>query len=137
MGTVTKFSFRIKTKNLPYIFRNALLGGLIEKEHPDIEHPFFKDDRYEWVLIHNHNGCNRNIACRAKRGCVAVFVENEVYNNSRVIEKFLDWISPYVYGRRKMTYMGWSKSENADNQTHYWRTADKKIISGHTKQEAQ
>lgn len=48
-------------------------------------------------------------------------LHGELKNYDSEIQKFAEWISPYVKKSRKKkpTYLGWSKVECSENQQHY------------------
>jgi hypothetical protein len=88
---------------------------------PSIDHPFFKCERWEMLLLSTNFDETLNGGKFYKCGRLWVLhLDTEFLNRNGEINHFINWLSPYVnLGRKKKKYIGWSKHENQE-QEHYW-----------------
>lgn len=89
------------------------------KPPEDIDHEFFKCERWETLLTSVYAKPSK-IHKVGRTWIIDMHAELKNYDSE--IQKFVDWITPYIKGRKKKIYIGWSKGERAeDQQRHYWK----------------
>ena len=119
---VTKFLHRIFIERDLGLPRNAMLFHSKDVFKPDFDHPFFKCERwYQCFLGTNFNG--ENMEERTMKynthGNSIILIHSEFKNYDDEIEHFLDWIKPFLAGRKKRQYLGWKEGENWESPRHY------------------
>lgn len=85
---------------------------------PEISHPFFKCERWWAVLIFNDWGTTKGSKFIENDHGVVINIHVNFKNYDDEIDQFLDWIKPYIRGRKKKTYIGWWRPENMREQLH-------------------
>jgi len=86
---------------------------------PFSDHEFFAQNRWEWMF--NHMGYEGYLEPSIKeipRGWELI-IHTDINYESGEIEAFVDWLSPYIWGRRKKVYLGWYERD--------WNTEKKNI----------
>ena len=108
MGTYAEFYFKAKLRKDTHGKVLYTLQQLMAFELLKLNHEFFECERVE-QLFHSTNG---NDYCSGmsltKQGDYPLLeIHTEFKNYDSEIEKFIDWISPYVVGRKKKQYVGY------------------------------
>lgn len=127
MGTYTEFKvkFRLK-KDAPDQVVNFLKKTILDRDlntdkvilshgevyTPDIDHEFFKCSRWYHLFLYNNWDPDINGSTMVKRTHnweISIHTEFKDYDDE--IDKFVDWISPYISNRKKRKSIGWYKPE--------------------------
>lgn len=129
MGTYTRFKCRIK---LAYSVPDEVVNFLTQIIDFTKKEIYHDDDVITTLFAHELFRCMRweNLFYAHPDGSDPVFkkigntwileLDAEFKNYDSEIEKFIDWITPFVkIGRKNKIYLGWSKNENSDNQRYY------------------
>lgn len=127
MGTYTQFFFKAKLdlREHPDIAR-MLIEVRNRKddsyEYPD--HPFFKSER--WLMLFHCGNWDDNVMgmriylVPGRQEIYELRIESEFKCYDNEIEKFVDWIYPYVAGRKKKQYVGWFFPEFWDHRNNIY-----------------
>lgn len=138
MGSYTEFRFRAKLRNdTPFEVLALLSRVIIENDlglptgtvffhsedvfKPDIDHPFFKCERWEMLFLSTNwdeNMQGGKFYFDNRYWVLDIHTEFKNYDNET--EKFIDWISPYVVGRKKKQYVGYEKHEMMDFRNNFY-----------------
>jgi hypothetical protein len=87
---------------------------------PEIIHPFFKCERWYMLLISNDFGTTEGSKFEdIGDGRFRLSIHTSFKNYDSEVEKFLHWISPYVVGRKKKQFVGWSKGETQEDRNYH------------------
>ena len=132
MGSYTKLNFKCKLKQdvpkevtdiLERVINQGDLGHdkvMFNNEdvfHPDIEHSFFKCSRwYMLFLSKNFDYELEGSKFYKDKGNWILSIETEFKNYDNEIENFLDWITPFIVGRKKSQYVGYWKHEEMEQR---------------------
>lgn len=136
MGTYTEFSLSVKLrKDTPYEVVEFLAEMIMIKYIRDgyydtvnnipyydskpwdrpvpFRHVLFTSSRWEAIFTGS-----------MEQNCAGwtLTLRNEFKNYDCEIQRFLDWIKPYIRGRKKRTYLGWCKNEMRQDRTYYTLT---------------
>ncbi len=87
---------------------------------PDIDNPFFKCDR--WYMLFkstNWDDTMQGGKFYEDKGYWILDLHTEFKNYENEIGLFVDWISPFVVGRKKKQYVGRWRWENEIEQNIY------------------
>lgn len=133
MGSYTEFCFKATLKEdtpksvidlLVKVVANRDLGHDKQLFHtedvfiPEINHPFFKCERWYMCLISN-NWDDEKYSKFYKNGKFwRLEIDTEFKNYDSEITHFLNWIQPYIIGRKQKKYVGWRKGEWEQDRNH-------------------
>lgn len=94
-------------------------------------HQFFSCNR--WKSIFSNSAFMDAIPYFIKihNGYYKLFISCCLKDYDGEIGEFIDWITPYIAGRKKKTYIGWRKGE--DQQDRYYIHVDKSKTDESTK----
>ncbi len=92
---------------------------------PEIDHKFFKCDRWYMLLLSNNFDETKGSSFffsnpHRGNGYRVLSLNTEFKNYENEIECFIDWITPYVAGHKKKQYLGWWKSESMNNRINIY-----------------
>ena len=106
MGMYTRMDVDIKLKDCTPDYVRYILEDLIENYGGECEdgllldsmpiHPFFLDERFDSIGYCRHATKNEDDSECPSFNFPHLKIRCEVKNYTRVLEKFLDWITPYV-----------------------------------------
>lgn len=134
MGTYTEFKckFRLK-KDTPEEIISFLQKTIVERDigigdkvliihgdvpRPTLNHEFF--DCGNWYMLFHSNNFSPEEFPGSKfyegNGYPIIEIHTEFKNYDSEIDKFIDWISPYIVGRKKKQYLGYWRQEEMDHQ---------------------
>ena len=88
---------------------------------PAIEHPFFKCER--WYMLFTSTNWDEKMQgglFYKRRNNWVIDLHTEFKNYDDEIDEFIDWISPYVSGRKKKQYAGYYKGETQENKMNIY-----------------
>lgn len=124
MGMYTEFHFNVKLKKeTPGEVIEALqymAGGNVQDWRPNIDHPLFKTERWDWMFNSNSYYFNMtpNSTFRwdeiAKRYYLSIRCNFKNYDDE--IALFLDWITPHL-DAEPGEFLGFSRYEEAREPT--------------------
>jgi hypothetical protein len=137
MGYYTSLKFKAKLKHdIPEEVLGILKRVLIEKclvpsykklfnsqdvFKVDIKHPFFQCERWFAVfLFTNCDNSKKGGKLYQKNDSWIIDLDTEFKNYDDEIENFLDWISPFIAGRKKKQYVGFYQGEDSDSQVNLY-----------------
>lgn len=89
-----------------------------EVPKPTIQHPFFECER--WFMLFCSNNFNsdkvpsRMHQPRGTGSCWVLEFDSEFKNYDSEIDKFVDWISPYVAGHKAKQFIGTQQGEDEE-----------------------
>lgn len=86
---------------------------------PFTDHEFFRCNRWEWIF--NHMGYEGYLDPSIKeipRGWELI-IHTDINYESGEIEEFVNWMRPFIWGRRKKVYLGWYERD--------WSTEKKNV----------
>lgn len=99
---------------------NKPMFGFEDVFVPDIDHIFFKCQRWYMLLLStNFGGISGGKFYQEKENWI-IDLHTEFKNYDDEVDKFIDWVSPFVLGRKKKQYVGWYKGENDSNRTNIY-----------------
>lgn len=89
-----------------------------ECQHPLIlpDHPFFKTDRWGYIFSRYQfdlNDYGKAKFTRSKSGYYDLTIHCNINYGFHEIHEFIEWIKPYVAGRKKKQYIGWWLNEDS------------------------
>jgi hypothetical protein len=89
--------------------RNNIYGP-----HPVIlpDHKFFTLERWENIFMHSAFLYDAPKCIRTKSGYYELEVHCDINYGHEEVQEFIDWIKPWVAGRKKTQYLGWWTNEN-------------------------
>jgi len=138
MGFYTELKFKAKLKkDTPDDVINLLNRVINERDlghdkvffksedvfKPDLDHSFFKCPRwYMLFLSTNWDPDMQGGKFYEKDGRWVLDLYSEFKNYDSEISKFLEWISPYIVGRKKKQCVGYSKGESWDYRENLYVT---------------
>lgn len=135
MGDYTEFHFDIKLRkdtpsNVLEIF-DMLINCEADSNYFRIAeaaqtHDFFKCKR--WWQMFNRFADYKPPTYEYSFYGMKLVINGEIKDRENEIEKFVDFISPFVRGSKKKQYIGWSKSDYA-NDRRYWHVVREKTYS--------
>lgn len=135
MGHYTELKCKIKLKkDTPEDVMSLLKRVLIEKDlghdevlfhsedvfKPNIDHDFFRCQRWYMLLLSTNWGDIEGGRMYEESGYNVVDLHTEFKNYDGELGKFLDWIYPFVLGRKKKQYIGWWQSEDMDERVNIY-----------------
>lgn len=129
MGMYTELVLGIEVENNPKVIQTLKYMLNKTEYHPEWEHELFKTDRWEYMLIcdsYYFDGqtdsklFEDNLNPNTPMYFLNVRCNLKNYNDE--IEKFLDWLSPYIktYG-----LLGYKRYEECEEPTLIYRTNGK------------
>lgn len=119
MREFTRFeSLIILDKNMPEHILKLLTRLLVKRNFgttdkpfvPKIAHPFFKCE--DWTDLFRstwHKNQELTQLYQKDNGYWVMYLKAYFKANVDTVNKFVDWITPYVAGRKKKLYIGWFK----------------------------
>lgn len=135
MGTYTEFSFKATLKKTtPEFVINFLKKVIIEnnigiatvlfktEDVPkvlEIDHVFFKAERWYMLLLSTNFGITSGSTLTFNKRWT-ITVHTEFKNHDDEIEKFIDFISPFIEGRKKKQFLGWSLRETSSEKENIY-----------------
>jgi hypothetical protein len=88
---------------------------------PGLDHPFFKCQRWFMLFLSKNWDDNLGGGKFFKDGDYWVIdLDTEFKNYDNEIKKFIDWVSPFVVGRKKKQYVGWYRGEDGQNRINIY-----------------
>ena len=127
MGSYTQFFFNatLDLRDHPEVLK--LLVHIRKHEYDLLikpDHDLFSTERWD-SLFHcknwdEHTMGMRLYHCVGKEGRYDLKINSEFRNYDSEIAKFVDWIHPYVAGRKKRQYVGWHLYEHAERRTNIY-----------------
>ena len=117
MGYYTTFHAEIVLrKDIPKYLTQLLTQLVCDNCYYGIalpEHPLFKCER--WPSIFSRSGFLNEAPSfiRLPSGYYRITLRSVLKNYDDEIEKFVDWISPFIAGHKDRTCVGWQKGEIA------------------------
>lgn len=131
MGYYTEIKIECKIhkdapKELLDVLDYFLNGAYFEDQEwdsykPKLEHPFFNCSRYTSCLV----GANcvelepRYFTKNLDTGHYKLKIHSEFKNYEGEIESFIGLITPYVVGRKKKQYIGYSHTDSGNRYYHH------------------
>lgn len=118
MGMYTEFHFNKQLKaDVPKEVKDTLLYmlGEIEKQPKKIKHPLFETDRWETMLLSDSfyfDAPTSSCIC-TELGIKYLSIRCNLKNYDNEIEKFIDWITPYLDGDEG-DFLGFSRYEESE-----------------------
>lgn len=142
MGTYTTVKMTIKLRNdtpkdiiallhRVIVYRNlGLADRVIFKSKdvfkPEFEHDFFKCERWYMLFIANNFEPNIKSSFILKSDNEfwqvrhdTLNIHSEYQNRDGELDAFIDWITPYVLGRKKKQYIGYYQVDCRDRENIY------------------
>ena len=136
MGTYTEFKFAARLKHdTPKEVIQFLQKVIVERnigventffktedvEKPKLNHPFFQTERW-YMLFLSNNFFDDIITSQFKflKNRWEITIHSEFKNYDDEIELFIDWIKPYVIGRKKKQYVGYYNVEGHDKNINIY-----------------
>lgn len=123
MGMYTEF----KTKKLklskttpPEIIQllDNLINGDVDTSSTLPDHKFFTLPRWD-RLFHTHH--DHEMPSFEKVGEYWVlFLHADINHGLEEVEEFVDWVTPYVAGRKQKEFIGWSESEGVGGRINHY-----------------
>lgn len=139
MGNYTRFHFNVRlTKSTPpevvgFLDKTINQGdiGLQEGEVmfkpedvpvPDLRHAFFLCSRWYALFMSKNWGDlpPTSFGTDPQYGYHHLIIDSEFKNHEDEIGKFIEWVSPWIAGRKKKQYIGWEKHELSTNRTNHY-----------------
>lgn len=134
MGHYTNFRFKAKLridtpKEVLTLLDNTINKGITDKviftsediPRPAIEHPFF--DCRRWYMLFLSTNFDKSLQggrFYLKNNRCVLDIHTEFKNYDDEIDQFMDWIKPYVSGRKKKQYVGYEKPEWSDTESNLY-----------------
>jgi hypothetical protein len=127
MGNYTEFIFKAKLRqDTPDNVIEVLKRVLIDRDlghnktlfttkdvsTPDIDHPFFKCNNWYGLFLCTNWGDIQGGRMYRHGFYWKLDIHTEFRNYDSEIEKFVNWITPFVVGRKKKQYLGCYRNEN-------------------------
>ncbi len=135
MGHYTEFSFQANLrKDTPSEVINLLNRVVNERDlghdkvlfktsdvfKPEFDHVFFKCDRW-YMLFLSTNGCEGMKTTFSKvKNYYELSIHSEFKNYDDEVDYFMDWIKPFIVGRKKKQYVGYWKSESSPTEINLY-----------------
>ena len=136
MGHYTEFKFKAKLrKDTPDEVINLLKRVLIDGDlglgdkvlfshedvfDPGIEHDFFKCERWEALFLSTNWDDEMQGGKMYFDKYWVIDIHTEFKNYGDEIEKFINWIYPFVVGRKKKQYVGYYRGESLNFQVNLY-----------------
>lgn len=126
MGFYTELKFDAKLLRSTPIEIILLLESLINLQDssiPDasfIDHEFFDCTSWYKIFLPSQFLETQENTLDFQNGRYIISIHSEFKNYDQEIEKFVDWIKPYVIGRKKKQYVGYFRNENSNNKTNIY-----------------
>lgn len=130
MGTYTRFVLKCNLrkdtpKEVVELLERVIVKGDLGVEHilfhsdevfvPELLHDFFKCERWYMLLISNDFGSTKGSSFELlPNGYYSISIDTQFKNYDDEVDKFIDWITPYVAGRKKKHYVGYWKVEGCE-----------------------
>lgn len=136
MGYYTEFKFKAKLRNdtpdeVISLLKRVLIDGDLgigdkvvffheDVFKPDIDHEFFKCTRWEALFLSKNWDEEMQGGKMYFNKCWVIDIHTEFKNYDNEIDKFIDWISPFVAGRKKKQYVGYYRGEDLNFQVNLY-----------------
>jgi hypothetical protein len=139
MGHYTELQCKIKLrKDTPDNVVSILKRVLIERDlghdkvifdtkdvfKPELDHDFFKCERWYMLFLSTNWGDIQGGKMYQEKEYWVVDLHTEFKNYDSEIDKFIDWITPFIVGRKKKQYVGWWQSESMDSRINIYIERD-------------
>ncbi len=139
MGHYTELQCKIKLrKDTPDNVVSILKRVLIERDlghdkvlfdtkdvfKPELDHDFFKCERWYMLFLSTNWGDIQGGKMYQEKEYLVVDLHTEFKNYDSEIDKFIDWITPFIVGRKKKQYVGWWQSESMDSRINIYIERD-------------
>jgi hypothetical protein len=126
MGSYTELQCKIKLRkdtpeNIIYLLKRVIINGdlghdksLFKTEDvfkPELNHKFFECDRWYMLFLSTNWSDIQGGKFYQQGGYWVIDLHTEFKNYDSEIDNFIDWITPFIVGRKKKQYVGWSKHE--------------------------
>lgn len=85
----------------------------------NIEHEFFECPRWEMLFLSNNWSPELIKGSTFKDYILEIHSEFKNYDGE--IDKFIDWISPFIAGHKKKKYLGYEKGEWTNQRTNIYK----------------
>lgn len=122
MSYITEIKLKINlSKNTPKDLIEWL-NKCIEYNHyiPFGENPFFKTDRWTKIFAtYGYDGYDKPYIKEVKNGW-ELAIHTDINYEDRELSTFIEWIKPYVLGRKKKVYLGWYERESEYKHTNVY-----------------
>ena len=116
--TTLKCKFKLK-KDTPDSVLNLLKKVLIDIdldcEDLLVKHEFFQCERWKNLFLSTNGSDIQGGKLYKENDYWTVDLHTEFKDYDNEIDKFIDWINPYIVGRKKKQYIGKWKDENMNN----------------------
>lgn len=138
MGHYTELKFKAKLKqDTPGNVVNILKRVINERDlglghdkvlftsedvfKPELDHPFFKCERWYMLLLStNWDDKMQGGKFYEENDRWVLDLHTEFKNYDSEIDHFLEWIKPFIVGRKKKQYIGYWRSEDMDSQINLY-----------------
>lgn len=136
MGTYTELKFRAKLKEQTPKEVVDLLNRVINEKDlghdkqmfntsdvfvPELDHEFFKCERwYMLFLSTNWDYTMQGGKFYEEKDRWVIDLHTEFKNYNDEINQFVDWISPFIAGRKKKEYLGYWQNEMSSTQVNIY-----------------
>ena len=135
MGHYTELKCKLKLKkDTPEIVLSILKRVLIEKDlghdkvlfdtndvfKPELENDFLKCERWYMLFLSTNWSDIQGGKMYEDDGYNVIDLHTEFKNYDSEIDKFFEWISPFVVGRKKKEYVGWWRSESMNDRINIY-----------------
>lgn len=136
MGTYTEFKFSARLKHdTPKDIIDILNTVIVDRKigtdkvlfktedvfKPEINHQFFKTER--WYMLFLSNNFRDDLQAyqfKFVKNRLEINIHSEFKNYDNEIELFIDWIKPYIIGRKKKQYVGFYEVEGHDKKINIY-----------------
>lgn len=89
-------------------------------ETPYEEHPFFETKRWRTVFAtYGYHWYSEPYLTKTKNGYILELHTDINYEDGE-LDTFIDWIKPYVLGRKKKVYLGWFERDEDYEKTNVY-----------------
>lgn len=88
---------------------------------PTMRHPFFGCERWYMLLMATDFGSTTGswFGLNTKDHWV-LMIHSSYKNYDNELDQFLNWITPYVHGRKKKQYAGWYQNDSMDQRENIY-----------------
>lgn len=136
MGHYTELKVKIKLrKDTPDEVINLLKRVILDKDlgventlfhseevfTPDIQHEFFECECWYMLFLSTNwsDSLEGSVFVELDK-YYQLLIHTEFKNYDQEIQKFVDWINPYLIGHKKKQYIGYWRSENYNREINIY-----------------